>query len=282
MNDVRICVTMHGQFWDISGMNKPMKTAKSCIAILMTAFVCLLSACGTTTDPSEAYKGESAEQIFNNGEIALRGRSYGDAIKRFEALDVQYPFGRNTEIAQLHIIYAYYRNSDYVASEAAADRFIHIHPSSPHVDYAYFMRGIANYYQNMGVFERLFNVDYATRDLTQMKKSYNDFAELGQRFPQSIYVPAAHQYMIYLRNILANHQLEVAQFYYDRLAYMAAANRASAVVQHYQGAPAVPKALVMMAKSYRQLGMKQSQDEAIQVLQYNYPNSVYVKEAMQK
>jgi len=136
--------------------------------LLLSVF--FLTSCSNTFDAAEAYRGESAEQIFNRGEAALRDRSYSEAIKRYEALEVQYPFGRNTVTAELHVIYAYYMSSDYVSAEAAADRFIHAHPTSPHVDYAYFMRGLANYYQNLGVFERFFTVDLATRDLSQLKR----------------------------------------------------------------------------------------------------------------
>lgn len=256
-----------------------MKTTKYFIYSAFVSSAVLLTACAGSTDPSEAYKGETGSQIYHAGEEALRDKNYGEAIKRFEALDVQYPYEKNTETAQLHIIYAYYMNSDYVAAEAASDRFIHAHPTNAHVDYAYLMRGLANYYQNMGVFERLFTVDFSTRDLSQLKKSFNDFAEIVKQFPNSHYAPAAHQYMIYLRNVLANHQLEVAQYYYSHQAYVAAANRASLVVQYYEGAPAIPQALLMMAKSYHQLHQKQLEDQAIQVLAYNFPHSKYLAEA---
>jgi outer membrane protein assembly factor BamD len=252
--------------------------ALSCTSLL----VCLLAACASSTDPADAYKGETAQQIFQGGEESLRGGSYSDAIKHFEALDVQYPFGRDTETAQLHIIYAYYKNSDFLSAETAADRFIHAYPTSPNVAYAYYMRGLASYYQNMGIFERMFSVDYATRDLTQVKKAFNDFSELETRYPQSPYAPAAHQYMIYLRNVLANHQIEVAQFYFNRQAYVASANRASMVVEHYQGAPVVPDALVIMVKSYHQLRQTDLENQAQQVLNLNYPDSIYVREVSGK
>jgi outer membrane protein assembly factor BamD len=243
--------------------------------VILTLFI---TACATTVDPAEAYKDETPEQIFQKGEDALRDKNYAEAIKRFEALDAQYPYGRNTETSQLHIIYAYYMNSDYLAAESAADRFIHSHPTNPHVDYAYYMRGLSNYYQNMGVFERLFAVDFATRDLTQVKKSFNDFDQLQTRYPQSPFAPAAHQYTIYLRDVLANHQIEVAHYYFKREAYVASANRASIVVENYQGTRAVPDALVMMAKSYYQLGLTDQMNQAIEVLNYNYPNSKYSQE----
>ncbi|EKD54831.1 MAG: hypothetical protein ACD_60C00041G0022 [uncultured bacterium] len=240
----------------------------------------LLTACSTTTDPAEAYKGESAAHIFQQGEIALHKGNYQEAIKRYEALDVQYPYEQNTELAQLHIIYAYYMNNDYASAEAAADRFVQAHPTNPHIDYAYYMRGLADYYQNLGVFERLFAVDLSTRDLSQIKKSYGDFAQIVKSYPNSAYAPAAHQYMVYLRNILADHELEVAEYYYSREAYVASADRANLVVRHFEGAPAVPKALVVMIKSYRALHLTQNEQEALRVLQYNYPNSVYMQQAI--
>lgn len=256
-----------------------MRILKQFIFLGFISLACLLTACSTTTDPADAYKGQSPEQIFFRGEKALRSHSYQEAIKRFEALDVQYPFDHVTEVAQLHLIYAYYMSNDYASAEAAAERYIHAHPTNPNVDYAYYMRGLANFYQNLGLFERLFSVDLATRDLTQIKKTFAGFQELTQRFPHSAYTPAAHQYMIYLRNLLADHELEVAEYYYSRKAYVAAANRANLVVRHYQGAPAQPKALVIMVKSYRALQLTQNAADAFAVLQYNYPNSSYVKEA---
>lgn len=259
-----------------------MRAIKYFTLILCAFWFGLLAGCASTTDPAEAYKNESAEEIFQHGEKAMRDKSYREAIRRFEALDVQYPFGRNTEIAQLQIVYAYHMVGDYALAEAAADRFVHAHPTNPHVDYAYYMRGLSNYFQNLGVFERIFSVDLATRDLTQIRKSYHDFSELVNRFPNSRYAPAAHQYMVYLRNVMANHELQVAQYYYSHAAYMAAANRATNVVRHYQGAPAVPDALVIMVKSYRALHLTQNEQEAMTVLQYNYPDSQYTKDVLKK
>ena len=79
---------------------------------------------------------------------------------------------------------------------------------------------------------------------------------------------------------MADHELEVAEYYYSREAYVASADRANLVVRHFEGAPAVPKALVVMIKSYRALHLTQNEQEALRVLQYNYPNSVYMQQAI--
>lgn len=250
-------------------MNKILLLVSSVIASAV-----LVTGCSTTNEPSELYKGESQKTIYDKGKTALEGGSYNEAVKRFEALDVQYPYGAQTEQAQLYLIYAYYKKEEYALASAAAERFVRIHPANPHVDYAYFMWGLSDYYQNLGVIERFFAVDLATRDLSQIQKSYRSFKILTTRFPGSKYAPAAHQYLIYLRNIMADHQLDVAEYYYDHRAYVAAANRASDVVQHYQGAPVVVDALVLMAKSYHQLGMKKYEQDTLAVLKYNYPKTV--------
>lgn len=237
--------------------------------LFLTTF---LAACSTATDPADMYPGETPEHIFKTGKSSLQDKGYNEATKRFEALDVQYPFDRVTEDAQLYLIYAYYMKEEYTLAVTAADRYIRLHPVSPHVDYAYYMRGIANYYQNLGIIERLFAIDLATRDLTQIQQSYQDFNILVSRFPSSPYAPSAHQYMIYLRNVMAAHELHIAQYYYSRRAYVAAASRASDLVAHYQGAPTVVDALVLMAKSYHQLHLTKLEQDTLTVLHYNYPN----------
>lgn len=243
-------------------------------ASLSAITLALLSGCASSVEPSEAFKGETQHEIYQKGKAALDDKSFSEAIKRFEALDVQYPYGVETENAQLYIIYAYYMKEEYALGAAAADRFIRIHPTNANVDYAYYMRGLCDYYQNLGFLERFFGVDLATRDLTQIQKAFFDFNELVTRFPQSRYAPSAHQYMIYLRNIIASHQLEVAQFYYDHKAYLASANRCADIVAHYEGAPAVMDALKLMIRSYHKLGLKQQEQEALLVLKYNDPNAV--------
>jgi outer membrane protein assembly factor BamD len=146
-----------------------------------------------------------------------------------------------------------------------------MYPTHPHVDYAYYMRGLSDFYLNLGVFERMFAVDLSKRDLIQIQKAFVDFKELTLRFPASRYTPSAHQYMIYLRNVLAKHELDVAKYYYNRGAYMAAANRGSVVVTQFQGAPTVKDALVLMVKSYRHLHLTKLESDTLAVLKYNYP-----------
>lgn len=247
--------------------------------LLLAGTTVVLASCASKIGPAEAYKGETPRQIFEAGEQDMVKGDYTEAIKRFEALDVQYPVEAEAELAEVHLIYAYYRKEEYQMAVAAADRFIRVHPMSQYTDYAYLMKGLSDYYQNQGALDRIFAVDLAKRDVAPVKKAYADFSMIVERFPNSRYAPAAYQYMIYYRNLLARHQLQLAQFYYERKAYVATINRAELVIKHYEGSPSVPQALVLMKKSYRELHYTKQENEMLALLEYNYPNSSYVKEA---
>ncbi|MBB71558.1 MAG: outer membrane protein assembly factor BamD [Legionellales bacterium] len=234
----------------------------------------ILSACsGEKKTPADIFKGQTAEQIFQGGEKALAKGSYKDAIKHFEGLDSLYPFSKYEEQAQLDIIYAYYRDEDYASANAAATRFTRLYPRSAHVDYAYYMKGLSNFNQNRGVIQKYVNVDLSQRDLGTARKSFDDFADLIQRFPKSKYAPDARERMIYLRNLMASYELNVAEFYMLYEDYVAASNRANYIVNHYQQAPAVVPALGIMVQAYRKLHMDKLADETLKVLAVNYPNS---------
>ncbi|MBN1684741.1 MAG: outer membrane protein assembly factor BamD [Gammaproteobacteria bacterium] len=243
------------------------------LKLLITTIFCslILFACATKIpDPASMFPGENEAQLFNHAEQNIATKNYDKAVQYFETLDARYPFGELNKKGQLHIIYAYYKKDDYASAIAAADRYIRLYPADKTVDYAYYMRGLIRMEEHRGSVERYFHIDTAERDLEPLKKAFADFAQLMRFFPKSQYAPDARQRMIYIRNTIAKHNVEVAQFYYDRQAYVAAANRASDVVQHYQGAPAVIPALKLMEKSYRKLGLTQQADDAAQALKKNY------------
>ncbi len=249
--------------------------------LILTCMALALAACKTTDDSYLGYKGQTAEQIFSRGENNLLHRKYEDAAKDFEALDTLYPFGAYSQQSQLDIIYAYYRSGNNDSALAAADRYIRLYPRGPNVEYAYYLKGLVNIGTD-GWVERWGRTNPAERDTSSLEQAFSDFNELVQRFPDSPYTADAKRRMIYIRNLLAQHQLEVAQFYFRRKAYVASANRASNLVQTYQGAPQVIPALVIMVQSYRALGEVDLANETMRVLTSNYPTAKETKRLTQR
>lgn len=247
---------------------------------LLAGISLLLVACSKTKQtPLDQYKGQSADQIFNGGVSEMLKRRYKSASQHFKALDGLYPFSEHTQQAQLDIIYTYYMSGDVASTLAACDRYIRLYPRSQDVDYAYYIRGMTNMYQHRGILEHFFPSHPSNRDLMGVESAYRDFDLIVKAHPHSSYTGDAIQRMIFVRNVLAQHQLNVAQQYYNRKAYIGAVNRASGVIQHYQQSPAASNALIIMTRCYRQLGLTKQADQALKILEYNFPNSNYITEA---
>lgn len=234
----------------------------------------IIAACNTVSEPSDQFKGQTATQIFYGGEQALANREYTSAKQHFEGLDALYPFSDYSQQAQLDIIYAYYQAGDDASTSAAAERYIHLYPRAPHVDYAYYMKGVADFEQDIGWEQRYFPTPVTKLDPGTAATSYDDFGTLIRLFPESVYAPDARLHMIYLRNLFAAHELGIAHFYLIRHAYVAAINRANDVLENFNGSPSQQGALIVLVQSYTALGMPDQAQQANRVLQYNYPGTV--------
>ena len=213
-----------------------------------------------------------ADRLYLKAKEELDAGGYDDAIKYYELLEARHPFGKYAQQAQLDIIYAYYKFNEPESAIMAADRFIKLYPRHAHVDYAYYLKGLVNFERNQSTLDRLLGLDRSQREQSAAMQSFQKFSELVARFPDSKYRADARQRMIYLRNMLAEHELHVAKFYMKRGAYVAAANRASNVIKSYQRAPAIPDALVTLAKAYKIMGLNDLSESALKVLKLNYPN----------
>jgi len=224
----------------------------------------------------DEYVGWDDEKFHKDAKAALDEKNYSKAIKLYEALEARYPFGDYAAQAQLNIAYAYYKNDDPEAALAAADRFIKVNPRSPHVDYAYYLKGLINYNRGIGFLDRFLPTDTSQRDPGNAKDAYDNFQELIQRFPQSKYVPDARLRMVALRNNMAMYEVHVADFYMRREAYVAAVNRANYIIKEYQRTPAVPHALKIMQEGYTKLGLNEMAADAERVFNLNYPNGIPV------
>lgn len=238
----------------------------------------VLASCALLPEQIDTTKNWSVSKLYSEAKAAMSAGDYETAIKYYEKLQARYPFGRYAQQAQIDLIYAYYRDDEPASAIAAADRFIKLHPRHPYVDYAYYLKGLANFNVSKGLFERYLPQDPAQRDPGAARQSFQDFAELARRFPNSKYTPDAVQRMTYLRNNLAQYEVNVATYYMKRGAYVAAANRAKYVVENYDRSPAVPDALAVMAKAYKIMGLDDLSRDALRVLELNAPSHPAIAE----
>ena len=210
------------------------------------------------------------KELYDQAQSRLKSASYSTAIISLESLESRFPFGRYAEQAQAELIYAYYMNSQFEASESAAQRFINLHPRHSHTGYAYYMKGLAAFTDDAGLFTRYFQSDLAKREIIMAQKSFDELSEFISRYPNSKYVPHAKQRMIYLRNLLAEHEIYVADFYMKRGAYLAAVGRAKYVIEHLPNTPQTPYALSILIEAYEILNYPELRDINLKILNSNF------------
>ena len=237
----------------------------------------LIAACGLLPGEQDETKGWSAQKLYNEAKDNLNSAHYEEAIKLYQKLESRYPYGRFAQQAQIEIAYAHYKEGEPTLAVAAADRFIKLHPNHPSVDYAYYLRGLANFNDDLGIMGYFSGQDITERDPKAARDAFDAFKELATRFPESRYTPDAILRMNYLLNALAAHEVHVARYYMGRSAYVAAANRAQFALKTYPQAPANEEGLVILVKAYDALGMNDLRDDAERVMKRNFPNSPYLK-----
>ena len=239
--------------------------------LLLVGLLGLLAAC-SSNKATVLDESLSESEIYALAQRNLDANNYSLAVDSLRALESRYPFGRFAEQAQLELIYAYYQNMELEAAKSSADRFIRLHPQHQDVDYAYYMRGMTSFTRDRGLFERFLPLDMTRRDPGAARDSFNEFAQLVSRYPNSRYAPDARLRMVYLRNLLADYDAHVGHYYLKRGAYVAAANRGRYIVENFQQTPAVPDGLALMVEGYRRLAMDDLADNALLTLQTNYPD----------
>jgi len=245
--------------------------------VLFVLALTLLSGCaifGSDNEDEDERANWSAAKFYNEAKAALDDESYGDAIELYEGLESRYPFGQYAQQAQIDLTYAYYQNDEPESALATANRFLRIHPRHQSVEYIYYLKGLINFNRDIGFIEQYIPTDKSQRDPGAAVESMEDFAALLRRFPNSKYAEDARQRIVSLKSTLAFHELNVAEYYMKRDAYIAAINRCKFIIEEYPNTTAVPRALLQMVEAYKKAGMLDLAADVQHIYDINYPNGM--------
>ncbi|MEO6075225.1 MAG: outer membrane protein assembly factor BamD [Dokdonella sp.] len=251
-------------------------TTRGLVRLSFLLLIVLLGGCGLfgkkKVDPLETLP---VEDLYQRGVTEIDNGSWNDATVTFGRLIGRFPFGPYSEQSQLNLTYAQYKNNKPDDAYSTINRFVRTYPTHKNIDYAYYLRGLINFNREGDLLARWVGLDMTKRDQAFVRQSFDDFADLLRRYPNSRYVPDARQRLVYLRNGVAQSELSIALFYLRRGAYVAAANRAKSVVETYPRTPQVGDALAIMSESYHELGQESLATDSERVLKLNYPNHPY-------
>lgn len=257
----------------ISSWEYYMKNTSIILLLMSLTFISGCSWLGSGDDEvtEETTDGYTERDFYEKIQVSLNAGNWTVAITNLQLLESQFPFGKYAEQAQLELIYAQFKTADYESSISAADRFIRLHPQHVNVDYAYYLKGLSEISQASSFFDGFLPTDNTKRDIGSARSAFATLSEFLNRFPKSPYAADARKRLINLRNQLARAEIHVANYYFSRKAYLAAANRGRYVVENFQQSPAVPDGLAVMAQAYMMLDMQELSENAVQVLAANYP-----------
>lgn len=232
---------------------------------------------GCSSTPIDKTATMSPNKIYAEAKEEMAAGQWDRAVPLLEKLEARAAGTPLAQQAQLDKAYAQYKSAEPAQALATLERFMKLHPVSPALDYALYLKGMVNFNDDLGLFAKFTRQDLAERDQKASKESFEAFKELIDRFPESRYSADARQRMNYIVSSLAQYEVHVARYYYKRGAYLAAVNRAQLAVADYREVPAIEEALFIMYRSYDALGMVQLRDDAKRVLEKNYPKSDFLQ-----
>lgn len=243
--------------------------------LIIPLVLTLLGGCSLFKEKEEP--DATADEMYAVAKQSLEDKNWRTAVEQLRELEAKYPYGAHAEQAQLDTIYAHYRNDETGLAIAAAERFIKLHPTHDAVDYAYYIKGLANYQENDSLFGRLTGRDdLSDRDASLTRNALNAFNDVHTLFPESRYAADARARARHLRNALARHELVVAAYYFSRNAHVAVVNRAKGIIEDYPTSPLLEDALALLKFSYREMGLGDLSVAAERVLALNFPDSDYL------
>jgi outer membrane protein assembly factor BamD len=252
---------------------------RSVTAVLLFALGLALAGCGWLDKKEAAQKEWQAADWYRAAKEELDAGNWQAAVKLYGQLESKFPFGRYAQQAQLDTAYAYYKDGDAAQCIAALDRFVKSYPNHANLDYALYLKALANFKEDLGpLVSTIGRQDLADRDPKAARESFEMFKELINRYPDSRYAEDSRRRLDFLVDALARHELHVARYYLQRGAWLSAANRSQDILVRFSDSPARREALDIMIESYDRMGLAQLRDDAKKVLAKNYPTDPMTQE----
>jgi len=204
-------------------MKLPMNKLRVFRVLVVLALAISMSACSLFHHKRDTLDTMPVDALYNTAHDSMENSDYAAAVKAYQRLIARFPSGPYNEQAQIDLTYAQYKDNQMEDAYSTINRFIKTYPANNHIDYAYYLRGLINFDRTSGVIERYVyrEAGQARRDQGYNLQAFDDFSELTRRYPDSAYAADARQRMIYLRNSLAQFEIDVAKFYLRNKAYVA-------------------------------------------------------------
>jgi len=239
------------------------------ILLLLFVLLSLLSGCAGKGKDVKTIKGDP-EILYRQGLERFNKRDYSEALKIFEQVKSSFPDSPPYTLwAEVKVGDCHFFRKDYVEAIAAYEEFKKTRPTHEDIPYVQYQIGMAH-------FQQMRTLD---RDQTPTKKALSNFEYLVANFPPNIFTEKAAEKIETCKNILADHEFYIGNFYYKKGKYQAAASRFEGRLEKFPKRADEDKALYLLGKSYLELDQWEKARDAFTRVVNEYPKSSHYRES---
>ena len=241
------------------------------------ALLVLFSAAGCSSTPlptipwfsSSPQADPSAEALFEEGTHAFNEKKYLRALNSFSRIKTDYPFSPLMTQVELKIADTYYLDEQYPEAINAFKEFQSMHPTNENIPFVLLRLGQAHFDQ--------FTATDRDQKNTEIAKNY--FDQVVTNYPNSPQAAEARKKLVLALVYLAEHDFNIAQFYFQQQKFTAARDRFEEIVRKYKSTPTAVKSLFYLGECYRVEKNPAQAALAYEALLQHYPESEFAAKA---
>lgn len=182
---------------------------------------------------------DTAQELFEAGNDAMRENDYLSASRYFSKLKDNFPFSPYAVESELSLADSYFLDEEWLLAAEAYKEFESLHPRHQAIPYVLFNIGMAN----MNAYPSI------DRPTTQIEEAYSYFRRLAESYPGTEYAEVARERMHECRNLMAEHELYYADFYFRMKRYTSALTRYRHMLEEYKDVPEIYDHVNVKAKA---------------------------------
>ncbi|QGR02845.1 outer membrane protein assembly factor BamD [Ehrlichia ruminantium] len=208
-------------------------------------------------------ENRTADGIYESALKKSSEKQYKDALTDLEEIDSLYPFSPVAIKARIMMSFLNYELRNYARSATYAEDYINLYPDGEDIDFAYYLRIMANYMQ----------INDVERDQSAAYKVSELLEEFIHLFPNSQYLAEVNLRLNMVNEHIAAKEFSVGKFYLQRGEYVAAIRRFSTILKRYKDTKYFPESVYRTAEAYLSLGDKDAYSKYMSLLKECCANS---------
>jgi outer membrane protein assembly factor BamD len=244
------------------------RTAPASFRTFVSAAAILAAVLAGCAGTSGTVREKTSQEWYDQGTRLAGKEKYDEALEAFKEAAKGYRGADLDADIQNALADAYFNKEEYPAAVEAYTEFLRLHPHNARADYAQFR--VALSWQKL--------MRSADRSPEPAHRAAAAFEALLRGYPRSTLLEQGRAGLAAARRRIAEHELDVADFYRRTEKYRAAAGRYELVLRDYADSGYADRVLYELGGCYLKLKEAEKSDRFYEQLKREYPQSRFVKD----